>query len=101
MLTAAFIISFATGVFEMFFLNAVLKNALGGNIKKTALYIFLKLALYAACIAVVMLFFKADITKAALGFAFGLPGAAIVFALRGIIKNKKEGDGACENRRDN
>ena len=96
MLTVAFLIAFVTGVLEMLLLNAVLKNALGGNAKKTVLFILLKLVLYAACIASVMLLFKADITKAALGFAFGLP-----FAVSGIIKNKKEGDGACENRRDN
>ena len=101
MLTVAFLIAFVTGVLEMLLLNAVLKNALGGNTKKTVLFILLKLVLYVACIASVMLLFKADITKAALGFAFGLPGAAIAFAVSGIIKNKKEGDGACENRRDN
>ena len=101
MLTVAFLIAFVTGVLEMLLLNADLKNALGGHANKAVLFLLLQLVLYAACIASVMLLFKADITKAALGFAFGLPGAAIAFAVSGIIKNKKEGDSGCENRRDN
>ena len=43
MLTVAFLIAFVTGVLEMLLLNAVLKNALGGNAKKTVLFILLKL----------------------------------------------------------
>lgn len=93
----AFVIAAVTGVVQALILNIVLKSALSGDFKKTVGFLFLKLAVYAAVIAVIMLAFKAYIVKAALGYCLGLPGAALVFCAVGIINNKKRGDEKNEN----
>lgn len=93
----AFAITAVTGVVQALLLNTVLKSALSGDFKKTAVFLFLKLIAYAAVIIVIMLAFKAYIVKAALGYCLGLPGAALVFSAVEIIKNKKRGDEKNEN----
>ena len=85
----AFLLAFVTGVTQMLLLNAVLKGALAGRIKRSALLIVAKLVLYAAVCTVTVLFLREDYMKAALGFCVGLPGAA--FAFYTCINHKKEG----------
>lgn len=97
----AFAIAAVTGVAQAFLLSALIKNALSGNLKKTALYLFLKLLIYASAVTALVLCFKAYIINAALGYCLGLPGAALIFTAVKIIKNKERGIREDENSRDN
>lgn len=96
-----FAIAAVTGVTQAFLLNLLIKNALSGNIKKTALYLFLKLLIYAATVTALVLSVKAYIINAALGYCLGLPGAALIFTAVKIIKNKERRIHEDENSRDN
>ena len=86
----AFLLAFVTGVAQMLALNAVLKSALAGKLKRCVLLIAAKLALYAAVLAVTALFLRDNYIEAATGFCIGLPGAAFTFTTAAIIKNKKK-----------
>ncbi len=89
----SFFLAFFTGVTQSFLLNRLLKYALGGNIKKTLLFLLCKLALYGAVITLIVLFLKSDILKAATGFAVGLPGSTFALFLYNMKKTpEKEGD---------
>lgn len=82
----AFIVALCLGAAEMLLLKKLLGFALKGDMKKTVLFVFLKLALYGAVIAVIMLLLKSQLKWAAIGFSVGLPGAAIVSTLFSLKK---------------
>lgn len=98
---SAFVIAAVTGVAEAYLLNFLIKGALSGNIKKTAVFLLLKLLVYAAAVSVIMLFFQNYIIKAALGYCLGLPGAVLIFTAVSIFNNKKGGNGENGNGTDN
>ena len=85
-----FFVALLLGVAQIYFLNVVLKSAVGGKTKKMLIFIFLKIALYAAVIVPLMLCFESQIKGAAIGFAIGMPVAAITYTVITMNRQKKE-----------
>ena len=86
------IIAACAGVCQFLILKRILSNALEGNMKKTALFLFVKLAVYAVALSLIFLFFRKDIFWAAGGFCIGLPLSVAVYAVTSTLKRKKKGD---------
>lgn len=98
----AFFLTLFLGIGEMLLLSTVLKNALAGDMKKTLIFILIKLLLYAAVITTVVLLPKTSLVPAAVGFCIGLPGAAIVYTVVTVKKKSSvKGDDGVENGTDN
>lgn len=86
-----FLITALTGVVQMFLLNIVLKSTMGGKTARMLLTLLLKLALYGGVATLTVLVFKAELLMAAVGFAVGLPGSALVyFLLQFMNKNNTQ-----------
>lgn len=81
-----FIICFAAGVVEMILLKLTIDRIFKKKYPAAALFILLKLAVYAAAIVPTVLFFKDSVLFGALGYFLGLPICAAVF---GLISLKK------------
>lgn len=106
MLLLSFVLMAMLGFGQFFVLKYLLKNVLDGNMKKTLVFLLLKLALYGIGLPVVFIVLKEDILLSASGFCVGLPGAVLVFAIKNILfaKNKKsdgKGDDKVEATLDN
>lgn len=82
----AFLIAFAAGVAEMFLLKLTIDSVFKKKYPLAALFILIKLAVYAAAIVPIVLFFKESVLFGALGYFAGMPLCAAVF---GLISLKK------------
>lgn len=75
----AFIIAMLFGTVQMFVLSILLRSVTSGNIKTVIKALLVKLALYGAAIAVLLLKFPESIINCACGYAAGLPLSAAAY----------------------
>jgi lipid-A-disaccharide synthase-like uncharacterized protein len=69
----AFIFSgVAYGFLEVFLLNLLLKNVLKGSMTNSVILLFVKLASYAAALALIYFFFMDDVKYLATGYTVGV-----------------------------
>lgn len=69
----AFIFSgVAYGFLEVFLLNLLLKNVLKGSMTNSVILLFVKLASYAAALALIYFFFMDDVKYLAIGYTVGV-----------------------------
>ena len=78
-----------TGAVQVVLLSKLLKTALSGDLRKTLVYLLLKILCYGAVFVVLYFFFMEDIYYAASGFPVGLIVALAIL----LIKSKKQGKG--------
>lgn len=62
----------AYGFLEVFLLNLLLKNALKGKMTNSVIYLFVKLASYAAALALIYFFFLDSVKNLAIGYTAGV-----------------------------
>ena len=103
----SFLFTAFLGAGQFVLLAALLKNALASNFNKTAILLMAKLMLYGAAAAVMVLLFRQYLIAAAVGYASGVPCAAIVYFAVTKLKGKKassadaKGDDALDTGTDN
>lgn len=102
-----FIFTAILGAGQFLLLAGLLGRALAGDFTKTAVYLMAKLMLYGAAAAVIVLLLKPYLIIAAVGYASGVPVAAIAYFAFRAAKGKKlpstdsEGDDALDGNTDN
>lgn len=75
----AFIIAMLFGAVQMLFLSILLRSVTSGNTKGVIKALLVKLVLYAAAIALLLLKFPESIINCACGYAAGLPISAVIY----------------------
>ena len=75
----AFIIAMIFGAAQMFLLSILLRSVTSGNTKEVIKALVVKLVLYAAAIALLLLKFPESIINCACGYAAGLPISAVIY----------------------
>lgn len=103
----SFVVSAVFGTVQFFLLSRLLKLVLKGDMLKTAVFLIVKLALYGASAAVLVLLLKEFLVPAAVGYGASLPVCALIYLL---VSNKKsvqsapkalEGDDSLDTGTDN
>ena len=74
------------GVLQFFLNTRMFPAIFAGNYKKAGVAVFLKLAVYALGIWLLIAFFRAYLTGAAIGFGAGFGAYFIVYAIRSVVK---------------
>ncbi len=85
----SFLFTAFLGAGQFLLLAALLKNALASNFNKTAILLMAKLMLYGAAAAVMVLLLRQYIIAAAIGYASGVPCAALVHFAVTKLKGEK------------
>lgn len=79
----------AYGFLEVFLLNLLLKNVLKGSMTNSVILLFVKLASYAAALALIYFFFMDDVKHLAIGYTVGVIISIPVILLISKKNNKK------------
>ncbi len=85
----SFLFTAFLGAGQFVLLAALLKNALAADFGKTAILLMAKLMLYGAAAAVIVLLLRQYLIAAAVGYASGVPCAALGYLAVSKLKGKK------------